>query len=138
MKKYAHIIIVVASIFLCIASTGFSAQTDKELKGSWENSQYTKGVWKLIIHADGSYVAFRKVQDSGITIKGKCKIVEKWKDSEGCLCYRTVFEGDKGNKSFGLMKINATGKMLEYVEDPREFPIMFNSEIYTYRKLFRK
>jgi hypothetical protein len=138
MRKYTHIIIVVVPVFLCIFAMGVSAQKDEILKGSWENGKYTKGVWKLVIHADGSYEAFKKVQDSRDTIKGNCKIVEKWTDCEGCLCYKTVFEMGKGKKSYGLMKINATGKMLEYVEDPREFPVMFSPEAYTYRKLFRK
>ena len=137
LKKYAYIQVLAVAIFICLSSMSFAAQNNERLKGTWENPQYIEGVWKLIFHADGSYDAFSKLEASKGAIKGECKIVEKWTDSNGCFCYKTIFWSDKGQKSYCLMKISASGKILEYVEDFMEYPKLFNSEVYTYRKLYK-
>lgn len=137
-RKYAYVQVVVAAIFFCFVTTVVAATDYKELGGVWENPQYGEGVWKLRIGADGSYESFAKLKASTSTFKGKCKVVEKWTDSEGCLCYKTILLSDTGEKSFCLMKISPSGKILEYVEDSKEYPRFFNSEVYTYRKLYRK
>ena len=138
LRKCSYIQFVIIVICFCFFSSVFAAQEYTDLKGVWENAQYKEGVWKLVFQADGSYEALTKEGTSKNTIKGKCKIVERWTDSEGCLCFKTILMVDKGEKSYCLMKISSSGKMLEYVEDSREYPKFFSSEAYIYRKLYRK
>ena len=120
LRKCAYIQFVVIVICFCLFSSVFAAQEYTDLRGVWENTQYKEGVWKLVFQADGSYEALTKEGTSKNTIKGKCKIVEKWTDSKGCLCFKSILHVEKGKKSYCLMKISSSGKMLEYVEDSRE------------------
>ena len=138
LRKYVYIQFAVAAVFFCFFSTGFAATEFEELCGTWENTQYQEGVWKLVLQPDGSYEVLAEKGASKNPIKGKCKIVEKWTDSEGCLCYKAIFHAVNGEKSFFLMKISTSGKTLEYVEDSREYPKFFSSEAYIYRKLHKK
>ncbi len=124
--------------FFCLLTVIVAAQNYKELGGTWENPQYSEGVWKLSIAADGSYESFAKAGTVKSAFTGKCKIVDKWRDSWGCLCYKTILHSDTGKMSYCLMKISTSGNMLEYVEDAKEYPRFFNPEVYTYRKLYRK
>lgn len=139
LKKIAYIQVVLASFFIWLFYTNVTGQeAENSLSGTWANMEYREGIQKLIINADGSYVGFTKAKPTKAAIKGNCKIVEKWSDSEGCDWYKSIFLGEGGEKSFCLMKISDSGKTFEYVEDSNEFPRLFNAEVYFYRKFNRK
>ena len=138
-KKFIYIQVVMLSIVFCFFITISAAQSfETTLRGTWANMEYTEGTQRLIISADGSYVGYTKSDPTKACIRGNCKIVEKWSDTAGNRWYRSIFISDNGEKSFCLMKISQSGKIIECAHDSIDFPKFLSSEVYTYQKFYRQ
>ena len=139
LRKTIYIQVILLSIGLCSVLKDASAQQVVEvLCGTWANREYTQGTQKLIIAPDGSYVGYASEDPSRACMKGNCKIAEKWSDWRGNFWYKIIFLSEDGDKSFCLMKVSASGTMIECVHDPNEFPRFFDAGVYTYRKYYRQ
>jgi hypothetical protein len=109
-------------------------KADDPLFGTWINEEYggiSKGTeaQKCVIFSDGRELDYQTMSDADPEWEGRFTIEEKWVDEEGNHWYKTSwtanyypYRKEESWKGFGLMRVNASGTILEGVSAEAGYP----------------
>ncbi len=110
------------------------------------NTEYESilGNVKYEVNSDGTFISFAKIYhiDENVYREGVFEIVEKWKDKEGSIFFKTItWYGKKAEgkpDSYELDKISADGSIWEYVFSRNDFPEALDKNDYNYGIYYRQ
>jgi hypothetical protein len=126
----ASILILVLAVLIIAGScaTEKMAYVSKEYEfyGTWVNPDYKfadKASPKFIIHPNGKLEWYAIGTEKTTTYYGEFVIINKWTDSKGNIWYSITWKGDYEKFwTYVLAKISNSGKTLEYVDSPNDYP----------------
>ncbi len=97
-----------------------------EFYGTWVNPDYTyadKSSSRIIINPNGKMEWYYIVAETTAVYSGEFVITNKWTDSKGNIWYSIIWKSDDSKYwTYALGKISNSGKTLEYVKSPNDYP----------------
>ena len=118
---------IFVSLAICLSIVMYAAVSlseSDEICCTWVNTNYDSGKSpnRIIFHYDGTYATYATKKSDAALSRGKFRIVEKWKESEGSLWYKILMEDSKQGTKYKLARVSDNGKKLEFVCKPDKYP----------------
>jgi hypothetical protein len=132
----------------CATTTSATGGVEK-LHGTWANKEYFGTYWThtFTIYPDGRELWWDQSAVDMPSGEARFVIEKKWMDGQGNTWYRLTERGSylpyneevaKANPLYSLMKIDATGKILELENSKADFPATFGALGGTHFIYFRR
>jgi len=94
------------------AAAAASPGTFEWFVGDWENTQTSQAFWKIVVRSDR--VMEQWVRKNAPSRAAALDVKKIWVDSEAATCCQFLAEDECFGKVIGLMRVDGTGKVLEY------------------------